>query len=111
VHVGATSQQARTEWQPHYEAYWAFIADLVQRHGIAAGRGGSEPYRMDYDTMLKGPAICGSAAEVTDRLLQIKELLSLDLHLAMFDLGGLPHEALEQTLQRFAEDVLPHIQI
>ena len=36
--------------------------------------------------------------------------LGLDLHLLLFDLGGLPQTALHETLQRFAEDVLPHVQ-
>jgi alkanesulfonate monooxygenase SsuD/methylene tetrahydromethanopterin reductase-like flavin-dependent oxidoreductase (luciferase family) len=57
--------------------------------------------------MLRGPAICGSPAEVSDRILAMRELLGLDLHLSMFDLGGLPPERLRETLELFGNEVLP----
>ena len=45
---------------------------------------------LDYEGILEGPAVCGSPAEVVDRVGYLNELLGLDRHYMMVDLGGLP---------------------
>jgi alkanesulfonate monooxygenase SsuD/methylene tetrahydromethanopterin reductase-like flavin-dependent oxidoreductase (luciferase family) len=57
--------------------------------------------------MLAGPSICGSPAEVVDRICSLRELFGLDVHLAMFDHGGMPEELAFETLRLFGERVLP----
>ena len=109
VHVAGDSQRARAEWRPHYEAYWRFIAELIGSQGAAAGRGGAAPYEIDYDTMLKGPAMCGSPAEIVDRLAELRDGLGLDVHLAMMDLGGLPDAELWRAIDLYGERVLPEL--
>ncbi len=103
VWVGESSQKARDEWRPYYLHYWKFVLDLLGWRGPSSSGG------VDYDTMLKGPAICGSPAEVVDRILGMRELLGLDLHLSMLDLGGLPPERVHRTLDLFGEKVLPEV--
>jgi hypothetical protein len=44
-----------------------------------------------------------------DRIGAARELLGLDLHLARFDLGGLPPPELARTLELYAAEVLPHL--
>ncbi len=107
LHVAATSQEAREGWRPYYLNYWAFIARLVEWGGLSVGRAGA--FAVDFDAMLRGPAICGSPAEAVDRILGMRELLGLDVHLSMFDLGGLPADALLRTLDLFGERVAPEI--
>lgn len=98
IHVGANSSQAKSEWKPYVMQYadWA--------NGL---RGVS--FDLDYDRLINGPAICGSPDEVTERIAGMHELLKPDLHLLLFDLGGLPHEQLIETIELFGSDVLPKL--
>jgi alkanesulfonate monooxygenase SsuD/methylene tetrahydromethanopterin reductase-like flavin-dependent oxidoreductase (luciferase family) len=107
VHVAPTSQGAREGWRPYYLNYWSFVMGLLEWGGAAVGRAAANG--VDYDAMLRGPAICGSPAEVADRILGMRDLLGLDVHLSMFDLGGLPEAALLRTLDLFGRDVVPEI--
>ena len=63
----------------------------------------------DYDALLAGPAICGEPAEVRDRIGRMRDVLGLDLHLSMMDLGGLPATELFDALDLFGAEVLPAI--
>jgi alkanesulfonate monooxygenase SsuD/methylene tetrahydromethanopterin reductase-like flavin-dependent oxidoreductase (luciferase family) len=95
VHVAATSQEAREGWRPYYLNYLRF----VDRARI--GR--------DDDRLLADVAICGSPAEVVDRIAGAREALGLDLHLSIFDGGGLPPAAVARTAERFAAEVAPQL--
>jgi alkanesulfonate monooxygenase SsuD/methylene tetrahydromethanopterin reductase-like flavin-dependent oxidoreductase (luciferase family) len=98
VHVARTSQEARARWRPYLENYARF----------AAQHRGSNGRRMDYDGILRGSAICGSSAEVVDRIGVLNEQLGLDLHYLMPDLGGLPAALLSEVMELLGSDVLPH---
>jgi alkanesulfonate monooxygenase SsuD/methylene tetrahydromethanopterin reductase-like flavin-dependent oxidoreductase (luciferase family) len=106
VHVGRASQQARAFWRPYYRNY----LDFVER--IWTHRERTHPKaRVDFDDerLLEGVAICGSPAEVVDRIAATRQALGLDVHLLMFDLGGLPAGELARTLELFAAEVLPQL--
>jgi alkanesulfonate monooxygenase SsuD/methylene tetrahydromethanopterin reductase-like flavin-dependent oxidoreductase (luciferase family) len=97
LHVARTSQEARQRWQPHLERYRDFARDVR----------GSFGRPIDYASLLAGPAICGSPAEVVDRIRQIDELLGLDRHLVLMDGGALPDELYRDALDLMASEVLP----
>lgn len=97
--VAPTSQQARAQWQPRLDHYVAFARSL--RSGF--GRD------LDFDSILAGPGICGSPAEVVDKLSQINEKLQLDSHILLMDVGGMPFDELRGALELFGTDVLPHL--
>ena len=99
VHVARTTQQARTRWRPHLEHYVEYAADFRGAFGRP----------MDYDGLLKGPAICGSPAEVAERIAEVNELLDLDLHYLLLDLGGLDDDTLFEVIDLLGEEVLPSI--
>ncbi|ROZ45643.1 LLM class flavin-dependent oxidoreductase [Rhodococcus sp. WS3] len=98
VHVAETSQEARTTWQPYVESYanWA-----NHMRGVTT--------KIDFNRLIDGPAYCGSPAEVTERMLSMKEALNPDLHLSVFDIGALPHSKLIQTMELFSSDVMPQL--
>jgi len=98
VHVARTSQEARARFRPHMESYAHFAAQCR----------GSNGRPMDFDGILQGSAICGSPAEVVDRIGTLNEQLGLELHYLMVDLGGLPPELLREVLELLGSDVLPH---
>lgn len=96
--VAETSQQARAQFRPRIEHYIQRFKSV--RHGF--GRA------LDFETLLKGPAICGSPAEVVDRLDQVNQLLGLDVHILLMDLGGAPFGALREAMELMGSSVLPH---
>ena len=98
VHVGETSQAAREEWRPHLVQYAEWVNGI---RGVDV--------KVDFDRVIDGPAICGSPAEVSERLQTIDELLRPDVHLSLFDLGGLPHEKVMRTMELFSTDVMPKL--
>jgi alkanesulfonate monooxygenase SsuD/methylene tetrahydromethanopterin reductase-like flavin-dependent oxidoreductase (luciferase family) len=101
THVAATSEQAKTGWEPYYRNYWGFVGTLLEGSGKWPA--------FDYDDLMQGPAICGSPAEVIDRVGRWHELLGLDRHLFMFDLGGMDPGDVAATIELFASDVISQL--
>ncbi|MGI9612675.1 MAG: LLM class flavin-dependent oxidoreductase [Acidimicrobiales bacterium] len=99
THVAPTSEAAKTGWEPYYRSYWDFVGSLLEGSGMWPA--------FDYSELLRGPAICGSPAEVADHVNRWHELLGLDRHLFMFDLGGMTQDDVTITIELFANDVLP----
>ena len=97
LHVAKTSQQARATWRAHLDHYVTF----------ALGDRGSFGRSTDFDDLITGPAICGSPAEVTDRIIEINETLGLDRHNFLMDIGALPTTALQEAIELMGTDVLP----
>jgi alkanesulfonate monooxygenase SsuD/methylene tetrahydromethanopterin reductase-like flavin-dependent oxidoreductase (luciferase family) len=96
--VAKNSQDARRTWRPRMERYVALAQGLRDGHG----RG------LDFESLVAGPAICGSPAEVVDRLGAINQSMQLDSHILMMDLGGAPFGELEACLELMGKEVLPH---
>ncbi len=99
LHVAETSQEARRRWRPYLEHYRDFALTVRSSFGRET----------DFDSLLEGPAICGSPAEVIDRVGQIDDLLGLDRHLFLLDAGGIPAEILAEEMNLLATEVLPHL--
>ena len=97
VHVAPTSQEAKSRWQPYLDRYVQFA------RGTRSGFGRST----DFESLLQGPAICGSPAEVVERIEVINELLDLDRQLFLVDAGGLPEPLAAEALELMGSDVLP----
>jgi alkanesulfonate monooxygenase SsuD/methylene tetrahydromethanopterin reductase-like flavin-dependent oxidoreductase (luciferase family) len=112
VHVARDGAEARRRWEPYHMSYIRWVVGVLMPWGGITVRP-AEPGAVaiaspDYDTLLKGPSVCGSPAEVADRILRMREQLDLDLHIAMFDHGGIPDELLHESLELFAREVAPH---
>lgn len=87
-------------WRPYYEGYWRFVGGLLPD-------GVWPPF--DFERLSAGPAICGTPNEVIDRICRWRELLSLDRHLFMFDLGGMATAELMDTIELFGTAVVPEL--
>jgi len=107
VHVAATSQQARESWRPYYRNYLRFVDRVWTRRELIHAKARVD--RSYERLLLAGVAVCGSPTEVVDRIAAARETLGLDLHLSMFDLGGLPPPEVAKTLELFATQVLPQL--
>jgi alkanesulfonate monooxygenase SsuD/methylene tetrahydromethanopterin reductase-like flavin-dependent oxidoreductase (luciferase family) len=99
VHVARTSQQARERFRPYLENY--------VRAAITCRKSQGRP--IDYESLLQGPALCGSPAEVVDRIGTINEALGLQNHYLMPDLGGLPAPILAEVIDLLGNEVLPRL--
>jgi alkanesulfonate monooxygenase SsuD/methylene tetrahydromethanopterin reductase-like flavin-dependent oxidoreductase (luciferase family) len=51
--------------------------------------------------------VCGDPAEVTDRIGAMAEAVGLDVHLAMFDHGGMPTEVVHEAVALYGSEVIP----
>lgn len=99
VHVARSGSEARRRWQPYLENYVHFASDFR----------GSFGRPLDYEGLLAGSAICGSPAEVVDRVNAVDEQLELDRHFFFVDLGGLPERLLFEVLDLLSAEVVPHV--
>jgi len=59
--------------------------------------------------MQRGSIVAGSAETVRQRMQQILDASGLDRLLLQCNLGTMPHQAAVESLQRFHEDVAPHL--
>jgi alkanesulfonate monooxygenase SsuD/methylene tetrahydromethanopterin reductase-like flavin-dependent oxidoreductase (luciferase family) len=104
AHVRPSSQEARARWEPRYRAYIEWVNELQSRSSEGRGHGlGS----FDFDALCRHTALCGSPAEVLERMATIQELLHLDAHVVMLDMGGLPDDELFAVIELMGTGVLP----
>ena len=99
VHVARTSQEARERFRPYLENYVR----------VATTCRGSQGRPLDYESLLEGPALCGSPAQVVDRIGSINAMLGLQNHYLMPDLGGLPAPLLHEVIDLLGSEVLPRL--
>ncbi|MGB3302018.1 LLM class flavin-dependent oxidoreductase [Gordonia sp. (in: high G+C Gram-positive bacteria)] len=98
VHVAETTEQAREQWKPYLTNYVQWAYDLM-----------GNTRAVDFDKLLAGTAMCGSPDVVVDRMLAVKNTVDPDIHLAVFDVGGLPHDILMDSMRLFSKHVMPKL--
>lgn len=99
VHVARTSQEARSRWRPHLDHYRTFAMEIRGSFGRPT----------DYDSLLTGPAICGSPAEVAERIGEVNQALDLDRQQFLMDVGGLSWTLLRESIELLATEALPMV--
>jgi alkanesulfonate monooxygenase SsuD/methylene tetrahydromethanopterin reductase-like flavin-dependent oxidoreductase (luciferase family) len=89
--------------------YLTWVVGLMAWGGVNMdpAASGGRPVGLEYERLLAGPSVCGSPAEVADRIGAMRDALDLDLHIAMFDHGGMPEKLVFETLELFGKSVLP----
>ena len=108
AHVARTSQEARARWVPHYKAYLDFVDSIWDGEGLFDGNGRAG-LAFDVDKLMRTTALCGSPAEIVDRLGEARDLLGLDVAGLSMDLGGLPEAALFEAIDLVDSDVIPEL--
>jgi alkanesulfonate monooxygenase SsuD/methylene tetrahydromethanopterin reductase-like flavin-dependent oxidoreductase (luciferase family) len=111
AHVRPDSQDAKAFWEPYHLAYldwvWGMIADGARG---AMPRPPPATAQRAFLDPLKSPALCGSPAEVTDRLLAWSEALGgIDVMLLKIDGGGLPFTQVQAGAELLARAVAPAV--
>ena len=109
AHVAPTSQAAQRRWEPYYRSYLGFVDELWDGEALFDGK--VRPQQaFDYGRLLATAAICGSPAEVAERLIEARDLLGLDMIALSMDLGGLPRELLMEAVDLVGAEVIPAVQ-
>lgn len=104
--VAATSQEARRSMEPRMRNYMDWVRDLI---GLSTPALHALVPPFDFDALCtRGPTVCGSPAEVVDKMSLYRDLLDLDVYLLMCDMGGMGPGELLSTIHLAGEAVLPH---
>ena len=95
--IGKTSQGARDSYYPYYAEYFRQL-------GMTGG--GAFP-RQAYDQWIQNGLPVGSPQQVTEEILKRVELLGIDRFLGQIDVGNLPLNMINESLELFITEVLP----
>lgn len=116
TYVAETSQQARAELRDAVLWYYRTLARYIAPAGDSRPRAGFELYgaarefleTVDWDTTLeRGAVVCGSPAEVTDRIEALRERCGLTHYLAWTRIGGLDRARVLRSMELMGERVMP----
>jgi probable LLM family oxidoreductase len=97
--VGRTSQGARDAFYPYYAGY-------IQQMGLTAG---ALFPREAYDDWIRRGLPVGSPQQVVDEIMKRVDLLGIDRFLGQIDVGNLPWDMINESLELFMTEVLPVI--
>lgn len=118
VFVGATREQAITRAEASTIAYYRRLSQSLNRSVGRAGTAASEDRarmaaelaNITYDTLLRDWVVYGTAAEVSERLQQLRDDLDLSGMILEMNPGGLiPVEHVLGSLRLFGEQVIPRL--
>lgn len=105
--VARDSADAKRRWMPRYQAYLEAVHSWQVQSFRQAGLDASRNPFHSADKMLDTVAICGSPAEVLDRMGEIQQLLQLDTHILMLDMGGIAENELFEAIELTGSEVIP----
>ncbi|WP_411732439.1 LLM class flavin-dependent oxidoreductase [Paeniglutamicibacter sp.] len=95
--IGKTSQGARDSFYPYY-------AEYLRQMGMTGG--GVFP-RQAYDSWIQNGLPVGSPQQVIEEIMKRVELLGIDRFLGQIDVGNLPWNMVNESLELFMTEVLP----
>jgi alkanesulfonate monooxygenase SsuD/methylene tetrahydromethanopterin reductase-like flavin-dependent oxidoreductase (luciferase family) len=105
VYVGKNTSLAREHFEPHCDNYGAMVAREFTRHIMNPD---IAKLALSRTQRVIDLAFCGDAAEVARGVLGACEAVGgLERMTCMFDIGGLPADDVLESIERFANDVIP----
>jgi probable LLM family oxidoreductase len=100
--VADTSQRAADVFYPGY-------AQVMSRIGRERGWPPLNRPQFEAGRAPDGHLLVGSPAEVTEKLLRLKELFGMDRFMAQLSVGPLPHEDLTRAIELLGTEVAPAV--
>ncbi len=102
VHVSKNESTARNGFEKTINNYLGTL-----RSG--SGRGSARAQTLDYEIVLDEYAAVGAPERVAEKLERFKSMYDPDGFICWFNTGGMiPHEEVKNSMQLFAEKVMPH---
>lgn len=106
TNVAPTSQAARAAMEPRMHTYFDWLIDHIAL-STPSLVGFIRPF--DYDRFTTyGPTVCGSPAQVIERMEEWRDAAGLTDYLLMCDQGGMPPDDLFAMIDFAGDTVLPH---
>jgi alkanesulfonate monooxygenase SsuD/methylene tetrahydromethanopterin reductase-like flavin-dependent oxidoreductase (luciferase family) len=118
MHVAKTTADARVRAQEGVTSYFKTILDLRLDYTDWLLRRGEElPPRLKtaagavvgYDVVCEKHAVIGDSKFAIEKLRELQEKTRATQLLAWFNIGTLPHAHVKESMQQFADEVMPHI--
>jgi alkanesulfonate monooxygenase SsuD/methylene tetrahydromethanopterin reductase-like flavin-dependent oxidoreductase (luciferase family) len=122
VYVGESDASAVEEARPHFEVFRNVFLRMPfemllppgytsreSMKGIAAAKAQLTSYIDVKQAMEQGMFVCGSARTVCETLAAHARQLGFGNLLTMLQFGTLPAELTRRNMERFAQDVIPHL--
>jgi alkanesulfonate monooxygenase SsuD/methylene tetrahydromethanopterin reductase-like flavin-dependent oxidoreductase (luciferase family) len=114
THCAKDLDVVRERYAPRHSAYMNWVGQELIPWALAPVLPpGTDPPNMppiDFEqARVDGPIVAGSPQQVLDRLGEFKEALDLDRHLLHVDSGTQPQEAIFESLDLLATEVLPKL--
>ncbi len=96
LYISRKSQTARDEYYPYYSDYFTQLPQFAR--GMP---------REVFEQWVDSGLIVGSPQEVIDKILRHREILGVDRYVGQIEVGSLPGELVNASLELFAEEVAP----
>ncbi len=96
IYISRTSQAARDEYHPYYSDYFMQLPQFAR--GMP---------RETFEQWVDNGLIVGSPQEVIDKILRHREILGVDRFVGQIEVGSLPGELVNASLELFADEVAP----
>jgi alkanesulfonate monooxygenase SsuD/methylene tetrahydromethanopterin reductase-like flavin-dependent oxidoreductase (luciferase family) len=99
-YVGESQEQALHDFYPYYHRY------------LSPETNGGRGFYVDHNAMARlaarrGALMVGGPAQVAEKILDLHAELGIDRFLGQVDLGGMPHQMVRDSIQRFGDIVAP----
>lgn len=103
LHVQRDSQQAMTDFFPHYTRYL--------RHNLPQRDVSWQVTQADYERLASphGSLFVGGPAQIADKILYEHELFGHQRFLAQIDIGGMPFDKVAKGIELLATEVMPMV--
>jgi alkanesulfonate monooxygenase SsuD/methylene tetrahydromethanopterin reductase-like flavin-dependent oxidoreductase (luciferase family)/putative NADH-flavin reductase len=97
-YVGESQEQALHDFYPYYHRY------------LSPETNGGRGFYVDHNAMARlaarrGALMVGGPAQVAEKILDLHAELGVDRFLGQVDLGGMPHQMVRDSIQRFGDIV------
>jgi alkanesulfonate monooxygenase SsuD/methylene tetrahydromethanopterin reductase-like flavin-dependent oxidoreductase (luciferase family) len=110
VHVQPSGDAARSYWHPYRDNYRAFTAVLKESKVLTRGIQALYEQIGPAGFANREPDFCGSPSEVTAQVLKADaDLGGIDRLLCLTDCGGIPAQAVLDSVERFSTEVMPTV--
>jgi alkanesulfonate monooxygenase SsuD/methylene tetrahydromethanopterin reductase-like flavin-dependent oxidoreductase (luciferase family) len=115
VYVGTSEQDAYDTPRKHSEWFYKMLGSLVPGEAGKAVKGyeGYETLKaniadIDYDQIVAEGANFGTSASVNEKIRVLRDDIGVSHYIGWFNVGGLDHKKVMESMKRFADDVMPN---
>jgi alkanesulfonate monooxygenase SsuD/methylene tetrahydromethanopterin reductase-like flavin-dependent oxidoreductase (luciferase family) len=114
VYVGSDEREAYETPKPHLLWYYRTLSGLLTDGAIDESKGfdgwakrAAKIKGVEYDDLYNKAVNFGSSEQVIDQIKVLESEIGVTHYICWFNIGGLPHEKVMASIERFAKEVIP----